>query len=63
MTRICSFATGRGTLISIAAAMSLALAGCMSPDGTDTTAQRRSAQDMRAKTLAKLDEVHPGARE
>jgi lipid-binding SYLF domain-containing protein len=61
MTRICSFATRRGTLISVAAAMCLLLAGCMSPDGTDTAAQRRSVQDMRAKTMTRLDEVHPGA--
>ena len=51
----------RHILATGGAALCLALAGCMSPAGSDVAAQRQTARDMRARTLTRLYDIHPGA--
>ncbi len=50
-----------GVLVSAIMMMS-GLVGCVSPGGDTVAEKRQAAQDMRAKTLAKLYQIHPGAR-
>ena len=54
-------ASRRHILAAGGAALCFALSGCMSPAGSDVTAQRQTARDMRAKTLMRLYQIHPGA--